>query len=78
MTFDQVEEDPDSAETLDLAWLLCDAAMVASGFQVEDVESFSSRVHRAMAKTLNLTDMELLPEADIPDEASADSRGRCV
>lgn len=39
-----------------------------SGFQVEDTEAFASRVQRAMAKTLSLNSMELLEEADIPDE----------
>lgn len=67
----QVEEDPDSDETADMAWLLYDSALTASGFQVDDTEAFSSRVHRAMAKTLNLSSMELLEEADIPDEVSA-------
>lgn len=67
----QVEEDPDSDETSDLAWLLYDSALTASGFQVDDTEAFSGRVHRAMAKTLNLSSMELLEEADIPDEVSA-------
>ncbi|CAM9506501.1 unnamed protein product, partial [Sphacelaria rigidula] len=64
----RVEEDPDSSETSDLAWLLYDTAMAASGFSVEDVEGFSARVHRAMAKTMNLGTMDLLPEADIPEE----------
>lgn len=38
--------------------------------QVEDVEGFSARVHRAMAKTMNLGTMDLLPEADIPEEVN--------
>lgn len=67
----QVEEDPDAEETADLAWLLYDSAMTASGFQVDDTEAFSTRVHRAMAKTLNLSSMELLEEADIPEEVCA-------
>lgn len=66
-----MEEDPDADETADMAWLLYDSALAASGFQVDDTEAFSSRVHRAMAKTLNLSSMELLEEADIPDEVSA-------
>lgn len=35
---------------------------------MEDTEAFASRVQRAMAKTLSLNSMELLEEADIPDE----------
>lgn len=64
----RVEEEPESDETSDLAWLLYDAAMTASGFTIEDIDGFSSRVHRAMAKTMSLGSMDLLPEADIPDE----------
>ena len=36
--------------------------------QVEDTEAFTNRVQRAMAKTLNLSSMDLLEEAEIPDE----------
>lgn len=35
---------------------------------MEDTEAFASRVHRVMAKTLNIMSMELLEEADIPEE----------
>eukprot|EP00903_Cladosiphon_okamuranus_P010270 g9724.t1 len=64
----KIEEDPDSDETKDLSWLLYDTALTASGFQVEDTEAFATRVQRAMAKTLNLGSMDLLEEAEIPDE----------
>ncbi|CAN0442807.1 unnamed protein product, partial [Ectocarpus sp. 13 AM-2016] len=37
-------------------------------FQVEDTEAFANRVQRAMAKTLNLSSMDLLEEMEIPDE----------
>lgn len=43
-------------------------ALLCVGSQVDDTEAFASRVHRAMAKTLNLGSMELLEEAEIPDE----------
>ncbi|CAB1121234.1 HSP90 [Ectocarpus sp. CCAP 1310/34] len=35
---------------------------------VEDTEAFANRVQRAMAKTLNLSSMDLLEEVEIPDE----------
>lgn len=38
---------------------------------MEDTEAFANRVQRAMAKTLNLGSMELLEEAEIPDEVGA-------
>lgn len=37
-------------------------------FQVEDTEAFANRVQRTMAKTLNLSSMDLLEEMEIPDE----------
>lgn len=40
-------------------------------FQVEDTEAFANRVQGAMAKTLNLDSMDLLEEAEIPDEVRA-------
>ena len=43
---------------------------VCLGGQVEDTEAFASRVQRAMAKTLSLNSMELLEEAEIPDEVT--------
>lgn len=43
-----------------LMWML--------SFQVEDTEAFANRVQRAMAKTLNLSSMDLLEEMEIPDE----------
>ncbi|CAN0000569.1 unnamed protein product [Ectocarpus sp. 8 AP-2014] len=69
----KIEEDPESEETTDLSWLLYETALTASGFQarrlpVEDTEAFANRVQRAMAKTLNLSSMDLLEEMEIPDE----------
>ncbi|CAM9967816.1 unnamed protein product [Ascophyllum nodosum] len=71
----RIEEDPDSEETKDMSWLLYDTALTASGFQVEDTESFASRVQRIMAKTLNLSSLELLDEAEIPDEDGEEEEG---
>ena len=42
--------------------------------KVEDTESFASRVQRIMAKTLNLSSLELLDEAEIPDEVRFTTR----
>ncbi|CAN0385945.1 unnamed protein product [Pylaiella littoralis] len=64
----KIEEDPESQETKDMSWLLYETALTASGFLVEDTTAFANRVQRVMAKSLNLSSMELLEEAEIPDE----------
>ncbi|CAM9184288.1 unnamed protein product [Choristocarpus tenellus] len=64
----KVEESPEDETTKDLAWLLYDTAMASSGFSVDDTEAFSARVYRSMAKSLNLDGLEILEEADIPEE----------
>lgn len=55
---------------------LLDAVVLLASFsgfvlQVEDTKAFANRVQRAMAQTLNLSSMELLEEAEIPDEVRA-------
>ena len=43
----QIEEDPESEETMDLSWLLYDTAVTASGFQASmDVDSITDREDR--------------------------------
>lgn len=62
------EEDPDSEETKDLAWLLHDTALLNSGFPVADAKAFSKRMYRTMSSGLNLDSLDLLPEIEVPEE----------
>ncbi|KAH9101927.1 hypothetical protein AeMF1_021373 [Aphanomyces euteiches] len=59
---------PDSTETQDLSWLLYDAALTNSGFAMDDVDHFASRVYRLMKHTMGLDTLDLEPELALPPE----------
>ena len=63
-----VENSPDEDETKDLAWLMYDTALLSSGFNQQDTELFSARMHRTIAKSLNLESMELAEEIEVEVE----------
>jgi len=50
----------------DLAWLLFDVSRLNSGFDIEKPQEFSERMYRLMKSGLNLSTLDLLPEADVP------------
>jgi heat shock protein 90kDa beta len=55
-------------QNTDLANLLYDSALLNSGFSMDDTKSFSARMYRLMQTTLNLPDLELQPEIEVPAE----------
>ncbi|RHY19458.1 hypothetical protein DYB25_001110 [Aphanomyces astaci] len=59
---------PDATETHDLSWLLYDAALTNSGFAMDDVDHFASRVYRLMKTTMGLDSLDLDPEMNLPAE----------
>jgi len=61
-----VEASPDDQSTVDVAWMLYDTALSTSGFQIEDVEDFSSRMMRVMAASINVESLELAEEVEVP------------
>lgn len=63
-----VQEKPDDETTSDLAWLLYDTSLVASGFQQEDTDVFSERMYRTIGGALNIKSMDLTPQLEVPDE----------
>jgi heat shock protein beta len=63
-----VEASPDDEATKDLAWLMYDTALLSSGFNQQDTELFSARMHRTIAKSLNLESMELADEIEVEVE----------
>merc|ERR1712146_394547 len=65
---DLVEEDKESENTKDLAWLLFDTATLNSGFSLEDASSFSKRMFNLMSSGMDLSTMELLDEIEVPEE----------
>lgn len=62
------ESAPDEESTKDLAWLMYDTALLSSGFTQQDTELFSGRMHRTIAKSLNLESMELADEIEVEVE----------
>jgi len=74
----RVEATPEDDQTKDLAWLLYDTALLSSGFNQQDTELFAARMHRTIAKTLNLETLDIAPEIEVEvdvdeDEDSAES-----
>merc|ERR1711998_435267 len=63
-----VQDKPDDESTTDLAWLLYDTSLVASGFQQDSVDQFSERMYRTIGGALNVKNMELAPELEVGDE----------
>jgi len=63
-----VAAEKDDETTADLAWMLLDNALMASGFPPHSLEEFSSRVYRLLQKGLSLDSLDLKPEIEIPDE----------
>jgi len=65
----KVETETDSEEIKDIAWLLHDTALLQSGFMQDDIESYSSRMYRTMAKALDLeSGLELEEEVEVPED----------
>ncbi|TMW63115.1 hypothetical protein Poli38472_002056 [Pythium oligandrum] len=63
---DLFETKPEDEETKDLAWLLYDAALINSGFDMNDFDHFASRVYRIMKGSMGLENLELEPEIEVP------------
>jgi len=68
-----IESASEEQATKDLAWLLYDTALLQSGFLQDDVESFSERMYRTIAKSLNVNSMELAPEIEVEEEEESNS-----
>jgi len=62
------QDAPEEQSTKDLAWLLYDTALSASGFIQDDVDSFSSRMYRTIASSLKVKSMDLEPEIEVPED----------
>lgn len=63
---------PKEQATVDMAHLLYDTALLASGFSQDDTEGFSERMYRMMASELNVKSMELQEEIEVPEEEEED------
>lgn len=65
---DKILADEKGPETEDLAYLLYDAALLASGFQHDAVDDMTSRMYRVLATGLKLDSLALAPELEIEEE----------
>ena len=63
-----VEDAPEEESTKDIAWLMYDTALLSSGFTQQDTELFSGRMHRTIAKSLNVESMALADEIEVEVE----------
>ena len=61
------ESAPDDQATKDLGALLYDSALLISGFPQDDLEGYSERVIRTVAKGLGVESLELAPELQVSD-----------
>jgi hypothetical protein len=51
-----------------MGYLLYDTALLASGFQQDDLDGYSERMIRTLAKTLNLDSLDLAKEITVENE----------
>ena len=67
-----IAKDDKSDTVSDLAHLLYDTALVASGFQQEDPSVFAERMYRLLGSELNVKSLDLAAEIDVPAEEEAE------
>eukprot|EP01006_Ploeotia_vitrea_P056200 TRINITY_DN68075_c0_g4_i1.p1 TRINITY_DN68075_c0_g4~~TRINITY_DN68075_c0_g4_i1.p1 ORF type:complete len:770 (+),score=76.91 TRINITY_DN68075_c0_g4_i1:43-2352(+) len=67
-----ITNDNTDETTSDLAHLLYDTALVASGFSQEDPSVFAERMYRVIGSELNVKSMDLEDEIDVPEEEESD------
>jgi heat shock protein 90kDa beta len=63
-----VTENASDESVKDLAYLLYDTALLASGFAQDDTDGFSDRMYRTMAASLNIKSLKLVEELEIDEE----------
>jgi len=66
-----VAASPDSEETKDAAWLLYDTTSMNTGHEIEDITTYTARMHRVLQRTLEIEDVvleeEIIPPMDSDD-----------
>jgi heat shock protein beta len=69
------EEDSESEALKDTAWLLYDTALLQSGFQMDAVDEFASRMYRTMKGSLGIDSLELEDEIEVPEDEEEAEEG---
>ena len=67
-----MSKDDKSDSVNDLAHLLYDTALVASGFQQEDPSVYAERMYRLLGSELNVKSLDLAAEIEVPAEEEAE------
>ena len=71
-----VKSEPTKESTKDLAYMIYDSALLASGFQHDDTEEFSERMHRVLASSLSVQSMELHDELQVDADEEEESESK--
>merc|ERR1711871_35774 len=72
---EMIKADAESEIASDSAWLLYDTALLQSGFQQDDVESFSMRMFRTMKAGMNLKSLDLADEIEVELDEEEEEEG---
>jgi len=72
---EMIKGDAESEIASDSAWLLYDTALLQSGFQQDDVESFSMRMFRTMKAGMNLKSLDLADEIEVELDEEEEEEG---
>ena len=67
------QANPEDQMTKDMAMLLYDTALLASGFSQNETDEANQRVYRMMAKNFDLESMELEEEITVEEEEEAEA-----
>ena len=70
----RVQSDKKDEKIKDLAYLVYDTALLASGFSQDDIEGYSERMYRTIAGSLSVESLDLVPEIEIDDEEEEEKK----
>jgi len=70
-----IADAPEEQTTKDIAYLIYDTALLASGFVHEDPDSFADRMYRTLAHNLNIKSLDLVEEIQVESEAEETVEG---
>lgn len=67
-----LETDPDSDETMDAAWMLYDTTCMNTGYEIENIATYTSRMHRVVQHMLDIDSIVMEEEINPPMDDSDD------